>query len=399
MTAQIGGRDLALFGGEPLFASIRSISNLVRPDIDGFLAYASPCFERGRADGCAGVIQELEARLAGLHQADHAVCFCNGLWGIVLTMSRLALPGRSEVVMPSMTYRRLADIAAWVSLTPRFCDSDPCVLGPSVDTVRPCINDQTAMLLIAQPIVKLCDMNGLVELAGEFGVPIVFDSVEAAYASHQGRMIGSFGNAECFSVHASKLLNGFDGGYVATNDGELAQALKRMRSHGRDGETEVRELGMNARMDPLHAAMTLAALDDLEDQVERNRARYLAYKEELAGVKGLDLVEYDEEEIRGYKNILVELNQDWPLSRADTVAILHADNMLVRPYYSPPLHLKETEYATIAADLPVAAELSERYLLLPSGEAVSQADIGKIAEYLRFVQENGPEISGRLKQE
>ena len=390
--------DLAVFGGTPVFANIRSTSNLVKPDIEIFLSYAKKSFEKRWLTNNGPLVQELEERLADLHQVKYCVSFCSGFWGLVLCVAQLALPGKTEVIMPAMSYRRLADIAAWAKLTPHFCDIDEDTLGPSVATVEACITEEAALILIAQPIVNICDMDGLSELAAKYNIPILFDSVEAAYASYQGRMIGSFGNAECFSMHASKLLNGFEGGYMTTNDSNLAEIVRKMTTFGFYGQDNIEVLGLNAKLNELHAAMTLASLDDLEEQIIRNRKRYHLYYELLEPIKGLEIIRYDEVEKRGFKNILVKLNEQWPISRKDTLDILHAENMLAMPYYSPPLHTKKTDYGTISGDLPWAEMLTEKYLLLPCGEFVSTEDIRAITSLLSFIQDEGEQLKTPLEQ-
>ncbi len=161
--------------------------------------------------------QLLEARLAPIFiRSRHCVSFCGGFWGLVLAMKGLALQGRTEVVMPSLTYRRLADIVAWAGLTPHFCEVDPVRLCITAETARPCINNHTALILGVHPIVNCCDAEGLEALSAETGIPLLFDSVESSYETFNGRRVGTFGRAECFSMQSSKLLNAFEGGYVTT---------------------------------------------------------------------------------------------------------------------------------------------------------------------------------------
>lgn len=388
--------DLALFGGAPAFAEVRSTSNLVQPDIETFFAYARRSFDSRRLTNNGPLVQLLEVRLAELHQARFCVSFCNGLWGLVLAMACLAKEGCSEIIMPSLTYRRMADIAAWLRLTPRFCDVSRDTLAPSVADVEACMNERTALILVIHPIVHLADIDGFTALAAKWRLPLLFDSVEAAYASHRGKMIGAFGNAECFSMHASKLLNGFEAGYLTTDDEDLALRLRKMRAFGFFGQDNVDELGLNAKLNEIHAAMALASLDDLEDQVRRNCGRFHAYRDALQGLKGVDLVAYDEAEKRGFKNILVELTESWPLTRAQTLRIMHAENMLARPYYSPPLHMRKTAYPTAFGPLPTTELLSERYMLLPSGEFLDVPDVQVVVDLLRFLQDSGAAIGQRL---
>lgn len=385
--------DFALFGGEPLFDSIRSISNLVRPDFEKFLAYSRLFFEHECYSGGGRVERLLEARLADFHEVGHCVSFCGGFWGLVLAMKSLALEGRTEVVMPSLTYRRLADIVAWAGLTPHFCEVDPVRLCITADTARACISDNTALILGVHPIVDCCDAEGLEALSADSGIPLLFDAVESTYETLNGRRVGTFGRAECFSMQSSKLLNAFEGGYVTTNDGGLALRLRAMRNYGFDTDGELSTPGMNAKQIEIHAAMALAALDDVHDQVNLNRRRYERYKTGLASVPGLRLVPFDERERNGYKNIVVELLDNWPISRELTLALMHKDNLLCRPYYYPPLHQKTTGYAMVWGDLSQTEALAKRFLMLPCGYFVSEDDVGRVCGYLRAIHTHGASLA------
>lgn len=399
MIGKLNSADFAVLGGKPLFERPRSTSSLYRPDIEKFLEYSKVFYEARQFTNRGPLVQELERRLAEFHGTRHCVSFCSGFWALVLTIRCLALPGRTEIVMPSLTYRRMADVAAWAGLTPHFCDVDAQSMALSPETVRPHLNDKTALIMAVHPIVNCCDASGLEALSAETGVPLMFDAVESVYEYLDGRKVGSFGIAECFSMHASKLLNGFEGGYVTTNDPELANRLMLMRGFGFSGQDNVEELGLNAKLNEVHAAMALAALDELEVLVGDNRARYRSYQVGLKEISGIRLVEFDEAEQSGYKIILVELLDDWPLSREQTLKLLNAENILARAYYAPPLHRKRTEYETISGTLPVTESLAERFMLLPCGHLVSEDDINRISLLLRFVQENATDLRGRLDRE
>jgi dTDP-4-amino-4,6-dideoxygalactose transaminase len=387
--------ELALFGGQPLFDLPRSTSSLVQPDFERFLEYSRSFYEAHQFTNNGPLVQQLERRLAEFHQTSHCVTFCSGFWALVLVIKCLALPGRREIVMPSLTYRRMADVAAWAQLVPRFCEVDPQTLALTADTLRPHLNEQTALILGVHPIMNCCDALGLEALAEESGIPLFIDAVESVYETYAGRKVGSFGRAECFSLHASKLLNGFEGGYITTNDSELATKLARMRGFGFYTPDNVHELGLNAKLNEVHAAMALASLDALDAQVARNRERYQAYRRELAGLPGVRLVEFDESEQSGFKNILIELLDDWPLSRAQTLSLLNAERILARAYYSPALHQKPTDYPPIGGLLPVTEQLAERFVLLPCGHFIDEQDIHAIVAMLGFLHAHAAELRQR----
>lgn len=387
--------DLAIFGGSACFARPISTSNLVRPDFQRFLDYSRVFYAQHRYTNDGPLVKRLEQRLAEFHQTRHCISFANGFWALVLSVRALALRGRDEVLMPSLTYRRLADVVAWTGMKPRFCEVDPKSLAIDPTAVNDLVDVRTALILGVHPIVNTCDAPGLCRVAKSHGVPMLFDAVESVYETIGGRKVGTFGDAECFSMHASKLINGFEGGYVTTNNAELAHQLGVMRGFGFFGHDSVETLGLNAKLSEVHAAMALAGLDDLEDQVVRNRGRYRLYQQLLKDIPGIRLLEFDESEKTSYKNIVVELGSEWPLSRDLTIRVLNKDGALVRSYYSPPLHAKPMSYAHVPAALPLTDRLATRFMLLPCGHLVDEDDIRRFVGLLAFIRDHASEIQAK----
>jgi dTDP-4-amino-4,6-dideoxygalactose transaminase len=389
--------ELAVLGAKSLFNAPKSTSNLVRPDLQNFLNYSKIFFEQRQYTNGGPLVRLLEKRLARFHQTEFCVTFCNGFWGIVLAMKALACKGRSEVIMPSFTYRRMADIAAWAQLKPHFCEVKESTLALSAEAVAKCINDDTALILGVHPIVNCCDVEELVELARERKLPLLFDSVESVYEAIPGGKIGCFGEAECFSLHASKLINGFEGGYITTNNAALARQLAIIRGFGFEGQDQVAiPHGLNAKLNEIHAAMALAGLDDIEEQVGRNRQTYYLYQRLLAGIPGIRLLQFNESYQTSYKNIVVELLDSWPLTRAATLKILNAEKILARAYYAPPLHRKKMAYPFVPTKLPLTDRLSERFVLMPCGSFIKDDDIRKIVGLMSFIYANADLLKGRL---
>lgn len=388
--------DLAIFGGDVTFAPPRSIGSLANPDPAKVLRYGRLFYERHWYSNNGPVNRLLEERLAEWHQTARCVTFASAFWGLSLAIRDLALPGRSEVVMPSLTYRRMGEIVASAGMIPHYCDIDPDTLAQSAATTRACLNDETALILGAHPTVNCCDAEGLERLSVECGVPVLFDSVESAFETTNGRRVGTFGRAEGFSLHATKLINGFEGGYLVSDDFDLADRLKLMRGFGIPEEDEVICFGMNAKLNEIHAAMAMASMDDLDGLVARNRERYLTYRSSLESVEGLSLRLFDEDDQTSFKNILVHVDEAWPLSRDDTLAVLQAEGALARPYYSPALHVHPAGFVTRFGALPVAERVSREYMLMPCGEQMSLRDVEVLAELLRFTAAHAAEIRKRL---
>jgi dTDP-4-amino-4,6-dideoxygalactose transaminase len=393
-----GINTLALFGGPALFDAPRSTSNLLKPDIEKFLCYSRQFYDAGQYTNNGPVAKLLEKRLAEFHEAEHCRVFASGFWAIALAMRCLALEGRDEVIMPSLTYRRMADIAAWIPLKPHYCEVDPYTLAMTPDTVEACITENTALILGVHPIVNCCDAKGLEDLGTAYDIPVMFDSVESIYEVLPEGRVGGFGEAECFSLHACKLLNGFGGGYLTSNNPDLVKKLTSLRNFGFTKHGVSLKGGLNAKLNEMHAAMTLASLDDLKEQVLRNRNSYEVYKLLLANISGIRLIAFDEERQSGFKNIVVELTEDWPLPRDVTIKILNAENILARAHYAPPLHQKTIHIPHVASTMPVTESLAERFLNMPCGQRTSVRDIKQIVNLMKFLEKHADTVLNRLKE-
>lgn len=394
--------DLALFGGPPLFAAPRPIGQLEAPPVEDYLALARRIVAERRFTNDGPLVQELEARLAAYHGVGHCIALANAGLGLMMLMQVLAGGRRGEVVMPAFSYRGLPHFAQWAGQMPRFADVDADTHALSPATVAAVLGDDTTAILGVCNFNDPGDIDGLCDLARRRGLPIFFDSVYGQGATYRGRMLGGFGAAEVFSLHATKLLNGFEGGYVTTDDGELARVLRCQRNFGfgPDGGPAGPVAGLNAKLNEFHAAMALLCLDRLDATIAANRARYQAYQRACAGIPGLRLVEYAAGERSNYQMAVAELTAPWPLDRDRTVALLRAEGAAIGPYYSPPLHLSghcPKGYPVEA--LPVSEALARRFLQLPVGAMTSLDDVAAVGGLLRFVSREGDAIVRRLAAE
>jgi dTDP-4-amino-4,6-dideoxygalactose transaminase len=379
-----------VFGEKPLFADVKPTGNLYRPNIETYLSYSRSIYQnKCFTDGDLCLL--LERRLAEFHAVERVISVNSGFWGHVLAMSVLALPERQEIVAPAFGYRRTDDMIAWAGYIPHFCDVDPETLGVSADSAKAALNERTALILAPHPMVDCCDARSIEDLGRAHGIPVIFDSVEAAYRTCNNKRIGGFGDAEVFSMHATKLLNAFEGGYVTTNNSQLADRLRRRRRGGvvnddciDDGKV------LDAGLNEMHAAMALASLDEVDDQVALNRRKYDLYVSGLRPIHGLTIVPHKESERPDYRLIVVRIDDSWPLSREHTLRLLQAENVLARPYYSP-LNHKVVEYPRICPKLPVTEAIFRSFMVLPNGAHVSEPDVEKIVDVLANIPRHGTE--------
>lgn len=395
--------DLAMFGGPPLFATPRPMGQLSAPPVDDFLARIRQACEDRCLTNNGPLARELERRLADFHQVPHCVAVANAGLGLSMLMRILAAGRRGRVIMPAYSFRGLPHFAAWAQQTPCFCDVDAHrhTLDPAC--VERAATADTSCILAVGSCHDAGDIAGLETVARRHDIPLVFDSVYRAGATADGRPAGSSGRAEVFSLHASKLINGFEGGYVTTHDPHLARLLRWQRNFCYPGpetldlEDQVHVIGLNAKLNEFHAAMALSSLDHLDVVIARNRARLEAWRQALSGLPGLALPEYPPDQANPHQMPLLEVTPPWPLDRDAMVTLLRAEGAAIHAHYSPILP-RAYSGGILPFPVPVAEGLAGRFLQLPAGDHVSSQDIAALGGLFRFLAEHGRAVAAHLAE-
>ncbi len=185
--------------------------------------------------------------------------------GLILTIAALDLPRGSSVVLPSFTFNSTVNAVLWNGLRPVFADIDADTFNLDPTSAEEAASRYDAKLILATHVFgNPADVDGLSEVAGRHGARLVFDAAHAYGAQRDGRKVGSFGDAEVFSLSGTKLVTSAEGGIIASSDPDLLQRITYLRGYGFLGDYNSRYVGMNGKMSELHAALgtlTLARVD------------------------------------------------------------------------------------------------------------------------------------------
>ena len=354
-----------------------------RPNIGGrevFLQRVEDILDRRWLSNNGKYVQQFEAKIAEMLGVRNCVAMCNATVGLEIAIRALGLSG--EVILPSFTFIASAHALQWQQITPVFCDIDPQTHNLDAAKVEALITPRTTAIMGVHLWGRSCDVAALQDIATRHGLKLIFDAAHAFGCSHNGRMIGGFGDAEVFSFHATKFINTLEGGMVTTNDDELALKIRRMKNFGFTGYDQVESIGTNGKMNEISAAMGLTNLESMTEFVAINRAHYQHYKEGLADLPGVSVMPYDESERCNYQYVVLEVEETKAgISRDELVDRLHSRGIIARRYFHPGCHRMEP-YATIFPDagrnLPVTQSLSNRLLCLPTGSAVTPEDVKRI---------------------
>ncbi|HEY9665480.1 MAG TPA: DegT/DnrJ/EryC1/StrS family aminotransferase [Coleofasciculaceae cyanobacterium] len=398
-TAANSHRNLAIFGGTPAFPEKIHVG---RPNIGNrhhLLERINDILDRKWLSNNGKYVQEFEARLAEILGAKHCIVACNGTVALEIVARAANLTG--EVIVPSFTFIATAHAMQWLGLTPVFCDIDPQTHTIDPAQVEKLITPRTSAILGVHVWGQPCNVDALADIARRHNLKLMFDAAHAFHCSYNGRMLGNFGDAEILSFHATKFLNTFEGGAIITNDDELAQNIRQMKSFGfATGYDNVTSIGTNGKMNEVCAAMGVTGLDSLDDFIAINYRNYKLYQQELAGIPGVRLFRYNETEKGNYQYIVLEIDETIThIDRDRLVEILHAENILARRYFYPGCHQMEpyrSLFPDVEARLPETNQLVRRVMTLPTGTAMKPEDIHQVCQIIRFVVENGPTIRQQL---
>ena len=390
--------DLALFGGAPAFNDPLHVGRPNIGDRDSFLARVNQMLDQRWLTNNGPFVQELEQKLSALLGVRHCIALCNATVALEIAARALGLEG--EVILPSFTFVATAHALQWQGITPVFCDIDPVTHNIDPARVRELITPRTSAILGVHVWGRACPIEELSALARQHHLKLVFDAAHALGCSYRGKTLGSFGDAELFSFHATKFFNTFEGGAVCTNSDELAGSVRKMANFGFVDVDQVVGLGTNGKMSEVAAAMGLTSLESFDQFIQVNRRNYLAYSRGLDGIPGIQLVRYEDSESNNYQYIVLEIQeQAAPMSRDVLVQVLQAENVLARRYFFPGCHQMEpyrSRFPDVGLRLSETERLTQRVLQLPTGTAVGEEDVGKICEVVRFACTNAPEIRRRL---
>ena len=392
--------DLAIFGGQPAFAEKLHVGRPTLGNRDRLLERINDILDRRWFTNGGKYVREFERRVAEVAGTRHCVAMCNGTVALEIVIRALGLHG--EVIVPSFTFVATAHALQWQGISPVFCDIDLQTHNVDPAQVERLITPRTTGILGVHAWGRPCDVERLEGIARRHGLRLLFDAAHAFGCSHRGRMIGSFGDAEVYSFHATKFINSFEGGAVVTNDPDLAARIRLMQRFGFAGFDNVVCLGTNGKMSEVSAAMGLTTLESLDEFIAANCRNYRQYQHELGNLPGVEVVTYEEGEKRNYQYVVIMLEPNaMDISRDDVVKILHAENILARRYFYPGCHRMEPYQSRrpgTIAPLPHTETLAKRVISLPTGVSVGSDEIALVCDIVRLIITEHREVHRRLRE-
>lgn len=217
--------------------------------------------------------------------AKHAVAVSSGTAALHSALLAVGIQPGDEVVVPSFTFSATAEAVVLAGGRPSFADIDADTYAITPESIEAALTSKTKAILPVHMYGLCADMDPIMELARNRGLIVIEDAAQAHGAEYKGRRAGSIGDATCFSFYAGKNMTTGEGGMVTTNDDDLAEQMRMIRTHGEERPYWVSRQGHNYHMPEIAGALGIVQLKKLPGFLEERRknAEYLTEKLSVLG--------------------------------------------------------------------------------------------------------------------
>ena len=335
---------------------------------------------------------EFESAFAKYLGAKHAFAVANGTAALHISHQVLGLKEGDEVICPSLTFVATANSILYTGATPVFADvTGYNDLNISPESIKSKITPKTKAITVVHYGGYPCDMENIQAIAREYNLFILEDAAHAPGAEINGKKMGTFGDLGCFSFFSNKNLITGEGGMIVTDNDELADKIKRMRSHGMTTLTwdrhkghaysyDVLDMGFNYRIDEIKAALGVVQLSKLDKNNQSRKKLVQYYREKLSDVMNIQIPfqGYERESSFHIFPILVDPNIDVIKFRDQ----LKGEGIQTSMHY-PPIHLfslYKEKYGYKGGYLPLTEEIANREVTLPLYPKMGEESIEYIAQ-------------------
>lgn len=289
----------------------------------------------------------------------------NGHMALELTIQAMGLTG--EVITTPFTFASTTHAIVRNGLTPVFCDINANDYTIDANKIESLITEKTSAIVPVHVYGNICDVEAIQKIADKYHLEVIYDAAHTFGEKYKGQGIGSFGDASCFSFHATKVFNTIEGGAVCFKDKALGEKIYNLKNFGIRGPENVSGIGANAKMNEFCAAMGLCNLKHIDEEIAKRKAVVERYRERLDGVKGIKLSPIQKDVQNNYAYFPVVFDAAVFGKNRDTVSEQLAENGIFSRKYFYPLTSDFDCYkgSFDSNKTPIAIEISNRVLTLP----------------------------------
>ncbi len=281
-------------------------------------------------------VKKLEKSFTKYNEVNHALGVASGTDALHLALRALDVGPGDEVITVSFTFIATVEAISYVGATPVFVDINPDTFNFDPKELEKKITPKTKAIIPVHLYGQPVDMSSILEIAKKYNLYVIEDCAQAIGAEYKGKKVGSLGDIGCFSFFPTKNLGTFgDGGMVTTNSDYLAERLASLRNHGSKVRYYHDEVGLNSRLDEIHAAILNVKFPHIDKWNSKRREAAYYYNELLKDVKEIQTPKELKDAYCVYHQYTIKA----PV-RDSLVESLRQKGVMAMIYYPVPIHLQ-----------------------------------------------------------
>jgi dTDP-4-amino-4,6-dideoxygalactose transaminase len=331
-------------------------------------------------------VDAFEQEFAGYLGVPHAAALSSGTAAIHLALQLLGVGPGDTVICPTLTFCASANPIVYQGANPVFIDADPDTWNLDPELLREELQERARKGRLPKAVISVdlygqcADYDRILAVCGEYEIPLIEDAAEALGASYHGTKAGRFGTCGVFSFNGNKIITTSGGGMLVSEDAKLIERARFLATQARDPAPHYQHstIGNNYRLSNVLAAIGRGQIRVLPDRVAARRRIFAAYRaalEEMPGIAFMPWATYGEP--NGWLACITVDPEEFGASRHDLYRALDAVNIEARPIWKP-LHLQPVFAGCAYRGGTVAEDLFEHGLCLPSGSAMTDADLNRV---------------------
>lgn len=328
-------------------------------------------------------VKEFEERFAEYIGVDYAVATTSGTTALHLALMAHGID-RGEVITTPFTFIASANSILYAGAKPVFADiNEDFNISPR--RIREKINSDTKGIMPVHLYGLPCDMDEIMEIANEKGLPVIEDACQSHGAQFKGKNVGSFGTG-VFSFYPTKNMTTSEGGILTTNDKEIADRARLIREHGSKVRYHHDVLGYNYRMTDIAAAIGLVQLKKIESYNKKRIENAKKLTEGLKDIPGIITPGAGKNKRHVYHQYTIRITSEFPKSRDETINYLNENGIGCGIYYPIPIH-EQSYYRELGYvdKLEVSERLAKEVISLPVHPLLEEEEIEKIIQVFKGV--------------
>ncbi len=329
----------------------------------------------------------LEQRMAAYLDAEHVLAVSSGTAALHLALLAVGVGPGDEVITSPITWPATANVIEHCGAIPVFCDVRPADLNIDPALIPALVTERTKAILPVHLAGQPADLDPILAL----GLPVVEDAAHAAESRYRGRKVGGISDATCLSLYATKNIAAGEGGLIATNRDDVADAIRNMRLTRRGDGAHYDQVtaGFKANLSDVLAAIAVVQLDRVEEHGRIRERQFALYDEGLEGLEGILPLERDPRDGHARHLYIVRIDAARAGAGRDAYQRALAEELIGSSIHFLPVHRLtwfRNRYPGQAA-LPVAERAGDEVLSLPLSPAHSDDDILDVLDALRRIHE------------